>query len=295
MHYPSGFAARAGRALMISLFALAVFAGGRAFAQEAAADAVVATVDGTDITEADVAAAIADLGHALADRSPQEVRSQVITYLIDLQLMAAKARQAGLDKTDAFRSRTAYFENKALLELHLNDVSKKATSDEAAKKLYDDLVGKVEPETEVRARHILVESEEAAKDIRKQLDDGADFAELAKEKSSDPESGAAGGDLGFFTKDSMLPEFAEAAFSMQPGEISDPVRSQVGWHVIKVEETRPKAPPAFDDVKAQLLDMVGQQAQRDEVMGAREKAKVERSDQPEGGAEDAEETEGGAE
>ncbi|MCB1476918.1 MAG: peptidylprolyl isomerase [Rhodobiaceae bacterium] len=249
-------------------------------AQDKTADNVVATVNGKDITETQVAAAIADLAKALANRPPDDVRRYVITYLIDLELISKKAREAGLDQSEDYKARVDYLQKKALLELYLDKVGKDATSDEAAKKLYDDLVKKIEPEIEVHASHILVETEDEAKDIRKQLAGGADFAELAKEKSKDPGSGPDGGDLGFFTKDSMVPEFAEAAFALEPGAISEPVKSQFGWHIIKVEEKREKAPPSFDEVKMQIVEMVAQQAQRDEVVGARDAAKITRADEP---------------
>ena len=260
--------------------ALAVITSPVVLAQDKTADNVVATVNGKDITEMQVAAAIADLAKALANRPPDDVRRYVITYLIDLELISKKAREAGLDQSEDYKARVDYLQKKALLELYLDKVGKDATSDEAAKKLYDDLVKKIEPEIEVHASHILVETEDEAKDIRKQLAGGADFAELAKEKSKDPGSGPDGGDLGFFTKDSMVPEFAEAAFALEPGAISEPVKSQFGWHIIKVEEKREKAPPSFDEVKMQIVEMVAQQAQRDEVVGARDAAKITRADEP---------------
>ena len=103
----------------------------------------------------------------------------------------------------------------------------------------------------MRARHILVETEDEAKAILDQLKGGADFATLAKEKSKDP-GAAEGGDLGYFTKDQMVPEFAEVAFKMYPGQLSDPVKTQFGWHVIKLEDKRTKQPPEFDKVKDQI-------------------------------------------
>src|SRR5580693_2655945 len=114
---------------------------------------------------------------------------------------------------------------------------KAATTDEAMKKVYDEAAKQIEGEQEVHARHILVETEDEAKAIEAELKKGADFAELAKKKSKDP-GAADGGDLGFSTKDQMVPEFSTVAFALEPGKISDPVKSQFGWHVIKVEEKR---------------------------------------------------------
>ncbi|MBR0750007.1 peptidylprolyl isomerase, partial [Bradyrhizobium japonicum] len=129
----------------------------------------------------------------------------------------------------------------------------------------------------VHARHILVETESEAKAIKAELNNGTDFVKLAKKKSKDPGS-ADGGDLGFFTKEQMVPEFAAVAFSLQPGKISDPVKSQFGWHIIKVEEKRNRKAPDFDQVKAQIETYVTRKAQADYVAKLREGAKIERLD-----------------
>jgi peptidyl-prolyl cis-trans isomerase C len=122
-----------------------------------------------------------------------------------------------------------------------------------------------------------VPTEEEAKKIEEQLKKGADFAELAKKESKDP-GASDGGDLGFFTKDQMVPEFSAAAFALEPGKISAPVKSQFGWHIIKVEEKRPRKPPEFAQVKAQIENFVTRKAQADYVAKLRAEAKVERLD-----------------
>jgi len=155
---------------------------------------------------------------------------------------------------------------------------KAATTDEAMKKVYDEAAKQIEGEQEVHARHILVETEDEAKAIEAELKKGADFAELAKKKSKDP-GAADGGDLGFFTKDQMVPEFSTVAFALEPGKISDPVKSQFGWHIIKVEEKRSRKAPDFDQVKAQIETYVTRKAQAEYVAKLRESAKVERMDQ----------------
>jgi peptidyl-prolyl cis-trans isomerase C len=134
-------------------------------------------------------------------------------------------------------------------------------------------------EEEVHARHILVASEDEAKAIVAQLKGGADFAAIAKEKSKDP-GAANGGDLGYFTKDQMVPEFAEAAFKLDKGQISDPVHTQFGWHIIKVEDKRTKPTPSFDQVKGQIENFVAHRAQAELVDNLRKTAKIERLDQP---------------
>jgi peptidyl-prolyl cis-trans isomerase C len=147
------------------------------------------------------------------------------------------------------------------------------------RKVYDEAVGQMSKEPEVRARHILVESEDEAKAVLAELKKGADFAELAKTKSKDPGS-ADGGDLGYFTKDQMVPEFSEVAFKMDKGALSDPVKSQFGWHIIKVEDKRAKPAPEFEKVKDQVETYVVRKAQAELVTKLREQAKVERLDKP---------------
>lgn len=131
----------------------------------------------------------------------------------------------------------------------------------------------------MRARHILVETEDEAKAVKAELDKGADFAELAKKKSKDPGS-ADGGDLGFFTKEQMVPEFSTVAFALEPGKTSDPVKSQFGWHIIKVEEKRSRKAPDFAQVRPQIEQYVTRKAQADYVAKLRAEAKIERMDQP---------------
>jgi peptidyl-prolyl cis-trans isomerase C len=145
------------------------------------------------------------------------------------------------------------------------------------KKVYDDAAKQISGQEEVHARHILVPTEEEAKKIEEQLKKGADFAELAKKESKDP-GASDGGDLGFFTKDQMVPEFSAAAFALEPGKISAPVKSQFGWHIIKVEEKRPRKPPEFAQVKPQIESFVTRKAQADYVAKLRAEAKVERLD-----------------
>jgi peptidyl-prolyl cis-trans isomerase C len=146
-------------------------------------------------------------------------------------------------------------------------------------KVYDDAVKQMTGEQEVHARHILVPTEDEAKAIEAELKKGADFATLAKEKSKDP-GAAEGGDLGYFTKDQMVPEFSEVAFKLDKGQISDPVHTQFGWHIIKVEDKRTKPTPTFDEVKSQLENYVTHRAQAELVGKLRSAANIERLDQP---------------
>jgi peptidyl-prolyl cis-trans isomerase C len=149
-----------------------------------------------------------------------------------------------------------------------------AVTEAQAKTAYDEQIAKVVPEPEVRARHILVKTEQEAKDLVKQLKAGADFVELAK-KSSDGPSAQTGGDLGYFARGQMVKPFEDAAFALKAGEISAPVQTEFGWHVIKVEDKRNRPVPQFDEVKDELIASLVQNQLKTVVQGLRGTAKVE--------------------
>lgn len=271
-----------------SLFALGValpLATGAALAQTAApapaADPskVVARVNGIAITEGDLAVAAADPALQLPNLPDTQKRDLLTGYLIDLKLGAKAAEAAKVADTPDFARKLAYNRDKTLLDEYLEREAKKAVTPEAARKLYDETAKGVTPEQEVRARHILVESEEEAKKAQGRVKGGEDFAKVAGELSKDPGSKTDGGDLGFFTKDRMVEPFAEAAFKLEPGQISDPVKSQFGWHVIKVEEKRAKPVPSFEEMQDQVNTYLERKAQQDLIMGLRQSAKIERLDE----------------
>ena len=263
-------------ARFIAVLGFALLAG-PAFAQ---ADKVVAKVDGIAITEKDIQLATEDLGERLAQLPEERKRDEVINYLVDLKLGAKAAAEAKIGDTPDFAARLAYYREKVLLDEYLTREGKKAVTPEAAKKLFDDTTKAMAPEEEAHARHILVEDEAQAKAAVDRLKKGEDFAKVAAELSKDPGAGKEGGDLGWFTKDRMVPEFAEAAFKLKKGEISEPVKSQFGWHVIKLEDKRTKPLPDFAAVKPQIDQYLERKAQQDLVLAMREKAKVERLDKP---------------
>jgi peptidyl-prolyl cis-trans isomerase C len=160
----------------------------------------------------------------------------------------------------------------------LAQIAKTAATDALVKATYDEEVKKQKPETEVHARHILVATEDEAKTALKRLMGGEEFEKLAKELSKDP--GSEGGDLGWFTKDRMVPEFADAAFKLDVGQVSDPVKSPFGWHIIEILDKREKTPPTFDQVKDQVSRYVVQKAQLAYVTDLRKNAKVEITEPP---------------
>src|SRR5215469_12346808 len=243
-------------------------------------DKVLAKVNGSEIRQSDVALAEEELGPSLAQMDPSTKDENVLAFLIDMKIVAKAAEDKKIADSDDFKKRMTFTRNRLLMDSLLGAKGKAATTDEAMKKVYEDASKQISGEQEVHARHILVETEDEAKAVKAELDKGADFAELAKKKSKDP-GASDGGDLGFFTKEQMVPEFSAAAFALEPGKISDPVKSQFGWHIIKVEEKRNRKPPDFDQVKGQIETYVTRKAQADYVSKLREAAKIERMDKPE--------------
>src|SRR5579872_779878 len=240
---------------------------------------VLATIDGQPITQDDVNVALEDIGPGLPQSLEGPERDKyVLDYLIDLRLVARKAAADKLDASPDFARKAAYAHDKLLMETLLGSVAKSAATEEAERKVYDEAAKAQPPQEEIHARHILVPTEEEAKAALARIKGGEDFAKVATEISKDP--GAEGGDLGWFTKDKMVPEFADAAFKLQPGQISDPVKTQFGWHIIKVEERRMKKFPPFDQVKDQAAHYVVQKAQSELISQLRDGAKIVRNEPP---------------
>jgi peptidyl-prolyl cis-trans isomerase C len=245
-------------------------------------DPVLARANGVDIRQSDLALAEEDIGSAMPQMGPDQKRDYLITYLADVIILAQAADQHQLANRDDVKQRIEFERHKALMEALLQDAGKAAMTDDAMHKVYDEAIKQTPNEEEVRARHILVATEGEAKDIEAQLKNGADFAAVAKEKSKDP-GAAEGGELGWFTKDQMVPEFAEAAFKLDKGQISDPIKTQFGWHIVQVEDKRIKPTPTYDQVKGQLQNYIARRAQAELVDNLRKSATIERFDQPAAG------------
>ncbi len=267
--------ARALGAFAVAVFVLAPPA--VAWTQES--DLVIARVNGADIRQSDLTLAEDEVGANLPQMAPDQKREYLITYLTDVIILAQAAQRQKVGDRDDVKHQIEFERNKVLMEALLQDAGKAALTDDAMHKVYDEAVKQMPPEEEVHARHILVATEDEAKAIEAQLKKGADFATLAKQKSKDP-GAAEGGDLGYFTKDQMVPEFADAAFKLDKGQISDPVKTQFGWHVIKVEDKRIKPTPTFDEARAQIENYVTHKAQAELVQNLRKTATIERLDKP---------------
>jgi peptidyl-prolyl cis-trans isomerase C len=244
-----------------------------------ASDPILAHVNGIAIRESDLAMAAQDIGQELQQVPPDQQREQLISYVADIILVSQAADAKKLDNDADFKRHLAFIRNKMLMGMQLEQEAKAAITPEAEHALYDQSVKPMGAEEEVHARHILVETEDEAKAILEQIKGGADFAQMAKDKSKDP-GAADGGDLGYFTKDQMVPEFAEVAFKMYPGQLSNPIKTQFGWHIIKVEDRRQRAVPDFDKIKDQIDAFLVRKAQSEYVAKLRQTAKIERVDQP---------------
>jgi peptidyl-prolyl cis-trans isomerase C len=265
-------------AAVTGCLAMVLFSGLPLRAEEA--NPVLAKVNGAEIRQSDIALAEEELGPSLAQMDPATKQENLLAFLIDMKIVAKAAEDKKIENSDEFKKRLAFARNRLLMDNLLASEGKAATTEDAMKKVYEEAAKQITGEQEVHARHILVETEDEAKAVAEELKKGADFAELAKKKSKDP-GASDGGDLGFFTKDQMVPEFSTVAFALESGKISDPVKSQFGWHIIKVEEKRNRKAPDFDQVKAQIETYVARKAQADYVTKLREAAKVERMDKPE--------------
>jgi peptidyl-prolyl cis-trans isomerase C len=240
---------------------------------------VLAKVNGVEITDEDVKLALDDLGPGLPRQLEGKAReTYILDFLIDEQLVVQKAQADKMAETPEFAKKLAYLRDKALMETLLGKVALEAATDANIKQAYEEAAKNQKPETEVHAHHILVPTEDEAKAALKRVKGGEDFAKVATEVSKDP--GSKGGDLGWFTKDRMVPEFGEAAFKLEPGQISDPVKSQFGWHIIKLDEKRQKQFPALDQVRDQVARYVVQKAQTEVIKKLREGANIERTDAP---------------
>lgn len=253
------------------------------------ANPVVARVNGEDIRLEDVMAAAAEAMPAelravppatLRAMLPPQVFEQLVDRAITDRAMVLAARAAGLDRDEELRRRLRALEENELREAMLRREVLPRLTDEALRARWErDQAGRA-PEEEVRARHILVASEADARSVLQEIQRGGNFEEVARRRSTDP-AARNGGDLGFFRRADMVPEFANAAFSLQAGQVSQaPVRTQFGWHIIRVEERRTTRGPSFEDSR----DAIRQQLVEEEVNAAvqrvRAAARIERVEPP---------------
>jgi peptidyl-prolyl cis-trans isomerase C len=249
-------------------------------------DPVVATVNGIAIHQSDLTVAEEEAGQ-IPPMSPEAKQDYLVQISVDLILVSKAADAKKLGDGADFKRKMEFNRKKLLMEGLMQSIGKEALTDAAMHKVFDDAVKQMGEEKEVHARHILFraaagdekaakEAEDKAKAVIARLNKGEDFAKLASELTEDPSGKANGGDLGYFSKEQMVPEFSDTAFGLENGKISGPVKTQFGWHVIKVEDKRTKPTPKFEEVKPQLERYVVGKAQAEMVTKLRADAKIEK-------------------
>lgn len=245
-----------------------------AMAQDA--DTVVATVNGTPVTLGQMIAMKQGLHDAAAANLPDQALWDLMLDQMIRTTALAEVGQANITARDTARmelERRAYLASAALEEVAQADPS---DADIAA--AYEGLFGGAAPQTQYSAAHILVETEQEAEEIRRLLTEGADFGQLARERSKDPASGANDGELGWFTAEQMVAPFAEAVKALQKGQISDPVHSDFGWHVIRLDDSRLMAAPKLEEIRGELVQRIRRERVDAEIQRVVAAAKVERTE-----------------
>lgn len=248
------------RAGIIAAGLVLVLTGGPARADDV--DPVVAKVNGTEIHQSDLAVAEEEAGQ-LPPMSPNAKKDYLVQFVTDMILMSQAAEAKKMGDTLEFKRKLAFNREKLLMEQLLQKAGKEALTDKAMHDVYDEAAKQMGQEQEVHARHILIraaagddkaskEAEDKIKAIIVRLKKGEDFAKVASEATEDPSGKANGGDLGYFSKEQMVPEFSDTAFKLDKGQISEPVKTQFGWHVIKVEDRRIGKPQSFEEAREQL-------------------------------------------
>jgi peptidyl-prolyl cis-trans isomerase C len=234
-------------------------------------DPVVARVNGKELHRSEVDAA----QRSLAAHGDQMTPETVIDQMVSGMLIVEAGRKAKLADDPEVKKKTTQFEDRVIQQVYISRAVEAGATDAKLHEQYDKFIKEQPAKEEVSARHILVPSEDEAKAVITELNKGADFATLAKQKSTDPAKDT-GGDLGFFSRDAMVPEFADAAFKLGKGQYTKtPVHTQFGWHVIKVDDRRTAAPPSFEESKGELTDELARDIINATVKTLRDGAKIE--------------------
>lgn len=237
---------------------------------------IVATVDGKPIFLSEIIGMAQRLPEQYRKMSLEAVYPSLLTRAIDSKLVTLEGRRAGFSKDPEVKKRLLDVEDQIISEIFLTKTIGSKVTEEALQKIYSETKSEMASGDQIKARHILLDSEEKAMEIIKKLQTGAEFAKLASEYSTGP-SAASGGDLGWFGEGQMVPEFSKAAFALNPGDIvTKPVKTQFGWHIILVEDRKVSAPPSFDEAKEQLASNMSQKLLKELIESLRTKAKIVR-------------------
>jgi peptidyl-prolyl cis-trans isomerase C len=271
------------RSFRASLLAVALVAVGSTFAQAQPAktagdDPVVARVNGQPITRSAVLEFYSQLPAPMNQIPIEQLLPGLVNELAARKLLGMAAEKAKLADDPAVKAQLQNAREQVLQQAYLDRKLKTELTEAKLKARYEELIKAQPPQEEVHARHILTASEADAKAALDEVKKGANFSDVSKKRSTGP-TAATGGDLGFFTKDKMVPEFAEAAFKLQPGQVTEtPVQTQFGWHIIKVEARRKAEAPKFEDVRSQVYEIMGNEVVEKTVADLRKDAKIEQYD-----------------
>ncbi len=248
-----------------------------------AKDYTIISLDGENLKYSDVMEVWKGLfqGAAAPDFGSfdESIKQNVLRGLVSERLIYKEAVKGGVDKSDEVKKRIEALQKQVVMQTFMEDKAKALVTDEQIKALYDEKLAATKGQDELKARHILVASEEEAKKIAADLKKGGDFDKVAKEKSTDKGSGVNGGELGWFSKDKMVPEFFEAANKLKKDEVSSPVKSSFGWHIIKLEDRRPLKPASFEESKESLKAELSNKAVQGYVEGLLKAANIKYFDE----------------
>lgn len=237
-------------------------------------DKTVAIVNGYEIRTSEVRMAFDDVVGQLPNLPPKLRYPFVVEFLVERHLLAQLANKQGIAEGDDYKRRLAAYQAKALRDSYLATVVSPAIKEEEIKAVYDEEAKKVTDAERIRARHILVASEKEANDILAKIKGGAKFEDMAKQYSLDG-SKDFGGDLGYFTAPEMVAEFSKAAFALKVGDTSKPVKTDFGWHIIKLEDRKQGAAQPYDQVKDAIRNVLVRKKVQDTLAGLKDSAKVE--------------------
>lgn len=243
---------------------------------EAADDPVIARINGQVLHRSDFELALRSAPAQVQQAPLDKTYGPIVSRMVNGLLLAQAARKAKIDANPLVKQQIMLAENEIIADAYVASLARTEITEAKLHEAYDHYVKNAPQEDEIEARHILVPTEQEAKDIIEQLKKGADFATLAKEKTTDPSGKASGGDLGWFKKGDMVPAFADAAFALKKGEFTQtPVHTQFGWHVIKVEDRRPSKPGTYEQVAPQIAQEMTQQIVGQKLQELRSQGKVE--------------------
>lgn len=242
---------------------------------------VLATVDGQKVTRGQIESSLAEIaemvdgGKPKLETFPKDFQKEFIDKYIDKMLLIEAGRRNNVHKDPVIREKVLVVEDYLTQQKYIQNLVLRQKNDKALRKIYDEKFADIEDQNEVKASHILVKTEKEAKKIKSKLDKGGDFEKLAEENSIEPGAKVGGGDLGYFVEGDMVPEFSKAAFALKKDEISEPVKTNFGWHIIKVFDIREREKLSFEKAKPALETEFARRVIEKEIEDLRSKKKID--------------------